>query len=58
MILIQSNRNIFEGGDGLSLFETRPLEDILADIGEGWHNTQLRININKSKLAKEIDYVL
>jgi hypothetical protein len=28
------------GGDGAGLFETRPLEDILADIVDGWNSTR------------------
>lgn len=32
--------SIQRDGDALNLFETRPLEDILADIAEGWNNTQ------------------
>lgn len=46
------------GGDGLSLFETRPLEDILADIAVGWHNTQRWTGRVKVNVATQVSYVL
>jgi len=33
-----TNKNKHYGGDAPRLFETRPLEDILADIADGWNN--------------------
>ena len=37
------------GGDAVALFETTPLESILADIAEGWKNIQqCVIKINNS----------
>ena len=46
------------GGDTLSLFETRPLEDILADIAEGWGNTQRCIGRVRASAFTEVSYVL
>lgn len=46
------------GGDALKLFETRPLEDILADIAEGWNDTQRCIGKVRASVLTEVSYVL
>lgn len=48
----------FFGGDGVSLFETRPLEDILADIAVGWNDTRRIIGNLRSGATPELSYVL
>ena len=50
--------NYRDGGDALSLFETRPLEDILADIADGWDSTQQSLERLKVKPPQETMYVL
>ena len=50
--------SILSGGDALNLFETRPLEDILADIAEGWNNTQRCIGKVRAGVLTEVSYVL
>lgn len=54
----RQSRPIFSGGDWLSLFETRPLEDILADIAEGWGNTQRCMGRVRSEATAGVAYVL
>ena len=49
---------LVRGGDGLNLFETRPLQDILADIADGWNTTQLNLDRLKVKATQETVYVL
>lgn len=57
--LTDVNQNIARcGGDWLSLFETRPLEDILAEIAEGWSNTQRAIGRVRAGVTTEVSYVL
>lgn len=46
------------GGDALRLFETRPLEDILADIAEGWSNMRCCIGRVRASEFTEVSYVL
>lgn len=46
------------GGDGISLFETRPLEDILADIAVGWNDTRRIIGNLRTATTPELSYVL
>jgi hypothetical protein len=46
------------GGDGVGLFETRPLEDILADIAVGWSDTQRCMGRIKANAATQVTYVL
>ena len=50
--------HVFFGGDALSLFETQSLEDILADIAEGWCNIQQCISKVKVGIQTEVSYVL
>lgn len=46
------------GGDWLSLFETQPLEDVLAGIAAGWNDTQQCAGKLRVSVAKEELYVL
>lgn len=46
------------GGDGLTLFETLPLEDVLADIASGWNDTRLMLGSVRRKSSTEVNYVL
>jgi len=46
------------GGDALNLFEIRPLQDILADIAEGWNTTRLSLGKLKVEPAQEAAFVL
>lgn len=46
------------GGDVLGLFETRPLEDILADIAEGWNSTKHSLARLRVNTTQEAVYVL
>lgn len=46
------------GGDGISLSETRPLEDILADIAVGWNDTRRIFGNLRSSSTPELSYVL
>lgn len=46
------------GGDGISLFETRPLEDILSDIAVGWNDTRHISGNLRSSTTPELSYVL
>jgi len=48
----------FRGGDWVSLLETRPLEDILADIAVGWNDLQRCIGRVRASVATEVTYVL
>lgn len=49
---------IVSGGDGVTLFETRPLEDILADIAEGWDSTRRCMGRVRASAFTEVSYVL
>lgn len=40
------------------MFETRPLEDILADIAIGWNDTQRCIGRLRGSVVTEVAYVL
>lgn len=57
MTSAMSELNYF-GGDGVSLFETCPLEDILADIAVGWNDTRRIIGNLRSSTTPELSYVL
>lgn len=46
------------GGDWVSLLETRPLEDILADIAVGWDDMQRCIGKVRAGVTTEVTYVL
>lgn len=46
------------GGGGLTLFETRPLEDILADIADGWNSTKRNIEARELVGAHTSEYEL
>lgn len=46
------------GGDWLRLFETQPLEDMLAEIAAGWNKTQQSAGKLKASLPVEVVYVL
>lgn len=46
------------GGDGVTLLETRPLEDILADIAEGWDSTRRCMGRGRASEFTEVSYVL
>ena len=46
------------GGDELRFFETRPLEDILADLASGWNDTQHCAGRLKAGTYQEVGYVL
>ncbi|HSE60979.1 MAG TPA: hypothetical protein VLA88_01635 [Candidatus Saccharimonadales bacterium] len=52
------NNNVQHGGDWVSLLETRPLEDILADIAVGWNDMQRCIGKVRANVATEVAYVL
>ncbi|HEX6258871.1 MAG TPA: hypothetical protein VFZ48_05315 [Candidatus Saccharimonadales bacterium] len=49
---------ISHGGDWVSLLETRPLEDILADITTGWNDAQQVMGGVKAGVTTEVSYVL
>ena len=46
------------GGGGLSLFGTRPLEDILADLDAGWNDIKCIIGKLMGSSVTEVAYVL
>ena len=49
---------VWNGGFELSLFETCLLENTLADIADGWNNTQRNIGRLRASVATEVNYVL
>ncbi len=56
--LIFGQSTFRRGGDGVTLFETRPLEDILADIAEGWDSTRRCMGRVRASAFTEVSYVL
>lgn len=46
------------GGGGQSLFETRPLQDVLADIAEGWNSTKRNLDAREVVGVYNSDYEL
>lgn len=49
---------MISGGDWLSLFETHPLEDVLAGIAAGWNDTQRCAGRLRVGIYQEVGYVL
>jgi hypothetical protein len=56
--MLNIKKIISSGGDWVCLLETRPLEDIITAIAEGWNNLQACMGKVKANLSTEVDYVL